>query len=156
MNSLASAFAAKGFSSVSSVQETVPQAEPAPKRQTVSRETVRDGGDTVLVYPNSRGARWNAEAGLITKGHQVQMNGVVEWVNFVFAGGKESLLGTRLTGTWKIDRLTLDDGSVFHEVAVTLKRPHHEPTVEISVGKNEQSPQDIKLVCGGFISVKEV
>lgn len=156
MNSLASALVAKGFSSASQVPEGSSSEEVLRKRNFLSRETVRDGEDTILVFPNSRGARWNAEDKLVTKGHQVQVDGKVEWVNFVFAGGKPSLVGTQLTGSWKIERLTFDDGSVFHEVAVVLKRPHREFKVEITAGKHQQSESDIKLSCGGYISVKKI
>lgn len=155
MNSIANAFRAAGI-----VQRTNTASQPLDgqlprKREIVSRTTVRDGGNSILMFPNSNGARWNPETRTIVKGHMVQVDGKGEFVNFVFTGGKESLIGTQLTGNWKVECLTFNDGSVFHEVMVALKRGHKEPRVKIYAGPHQKSPEDIKLSCGGFISVLE-
>jgi hypothetical protein len=154
MNSLASALVSKGLAPAPMASKEPEKIEqPKAPRTLVSRELVRDGGETLLVFTDSGSARWNPEAKHLNKGYLVQ-TGTAEWVNFVFKGSNPSHVGTRMTGTWKIERLTFQDGAVFHEVVVTLKRRHNEPLVKITAGKVSQAEDDIQLAGGGYISVK--
>lgn len=155
MNSMSYAFVAAGIRTEESLPE-VPEV-PVQKPQTlVERETVLDGGARVCeLNTNTPTTAWISEHQIIRVGCRFRLeNGErSEYVNFVVHDSAEEKIGEKMKCFFKIDRLTYDDGAVYHEVVLRPTTFGIKADTRVIVGIKQCSESDIRLATGGFIAV---